>query len=159
MNKKVILAGIGGFVLGVLLVGLVGFLMAPNLMMIEDESPLGYEETVQAIQDAAAAHEWKVPAVHAIHKSVNKAGCNVLPVSVIELCQPDHAARVLEDDDARIVSSMIPCRLSVYETSDGKVIISRMNTGLVSKVFGGLVTEVMAQASAETEQLLSAVLQ
>lgn len=74
MNKKVVLAGIGGFVLGVLLVGLVGFLMAPNLMMIEDESPLGYEETVQAIQDAAAAQGWKVPAVHAIHKSVNKAG-------------------------------------------------------------------------------------
>lgn len=54
---------------------------------------------------------------------------------------------------------MMPCRLSVYETSDGKVIISRMNTGLVSKVFGGLVTEVMAQASAENEQILSAVLQ
>ena len=158
MNKKVLIAGIGGFVLGVVLVGLVMFLVAPSMMIVEDESPLGYEETIQALNDAAAAQGWKVPAVHTIDTSVNNAGYDVLPVSVIELCQPDHAAKILEDDEARVVTSMMPCRVSVYQTSDGRVIISRMNTGLVSKLFGGLVAEVMAQATAENEQILSAVL-
>ena len=46
----------------------------------------------------------------------------------------------------------------VYQPSDGQVIISRMNTGLISKLFGGTVTEVMAQASAENQVILSAVL-
>ena len=158
MNKKMLIAGVGGFALGVVLVGLVMFLVAPNMMIVEDVSPLGYEETIQTINDAAAAQGWKVPAVHTIDASVNKAGYDVLPVSVIELCQPDHAAKILEDDEARVVTSMMPCRVSVYQTSDGQVIISRMNTGLVSKLFGGLVAEVMAQATADNEQILSAVL-
>jgi uncharacterized protein (DUF302 family) len=139
-------------------VGLIGFLVAPGMMILEDESPLGYEETIQAIQDSAAAQGWQVPKVYALDQSVAKDGYEVLPATVIELCKPEHAGRVLEDDDARIVTSLMPCRLSVYQTTDGRVIISRMNSGLVSKVFGGLVTEVMARAAAENEQILSAVL-
>jgi len=158
MNKKVLLAGIAGFVLGVVIVGLIGFLAAPSLMIVEDVSSLGYEETVQAIQDAAVAQGWKVPTVHALDASVNKAGHNVLPASVIELCHPDLAARILADDEARVVTSMMPCRVAVYQRSDGPVVVSRMNTGLVSKLFGGLVTEVMAQATNDSEQILSSVL-
>lgn len=158
MKKKLFLSGLVGFIIGIMLVGIVGFTTAPDIMIIENKSPLGYEETVQAIQDAAVAQGWKVPTVHEIDKSVNKAGYDVLPVSVIELCQPDHAGRILQQDDARVVTSMMPCRVSVYETSDGSVIISRMNTSMISKVFGGTVTKVMADASAESEQILSAVL-
>ena len=54
---------------------------------------------------------------------------------------------------------MMPCRVSVYETSDGRVVVSRMNTGLISKIFGGVVTRAMAQATAETEVIYSNVLQ
>ena len=158
MNKKVLIAGVGGFVLGVVLLGLVMFLVAPSMMIIEDVSPLSYEDTVQAIQEAAAAQDWVVPKVYDLKKSVAGDGYEVLPVSVLELCKPEHAARVLGDDDARIVTSLMPCRMAVYQTSDGTVVVSRMNSGLVSKVFGGLVTEVMAQAAAENEQILSAVL-
>jgi uncharacterized protein (DUF302 family) len=159
MNKKVFLAGVVGFVLGILVLGLVGFSTAPEMMIVENTSPLSYEETVQTIQDAAVAEGWKIPAVHHIDESVAKAGYDVLPVSVIELCHPGHAAKVLQDDQARVVTSMMPCRVSVYETSDGRVVISRMNTSLVSKFFGGTVTTVMAEATADTEKILSAVLQ
>jgi uncharacterized protein (DUF302 family) len=159
MNKKIFLAGVVGFVLGMLVLGLVGFSSAPEMMIVEDTSPLSFEETVQAIQDAAVAQGWKVPAVHEIDKSVAKAGYDVLPVSVIELCHPGHAGQILEDDQARVVTSMMPCRVSVYETSDGRVVISRMNTGLVSKFFGGKVTTVMANATADTEEILGAVFQ
>ena len=156
--KKVVLAGIGGFIVGMLFLGVVGFLAAPGLMIMEDESTMGFEETVTAIEESAVAEGWKVPATHLIHNSVNKAGYDVLPVAVIELCNEHHAAKVLEEDDTRIVSSLMPCRTAVYETSDGKVIISRMNSGLVSKVFGGVVAKVMAQASADNEVILEVVL-
>jgi len=161
-ERKTLVTGIISFAAGALLTLLIaGFVMfqsAPGLMIIEDESPLGYEETIQAIQSSAAENGWKVPAVHEIDLSVAKAGYDVLPVSVIELCHPDHAARILKEDNARVVASMMPCRVSVYETSDGRVIVSRMNTKLVSQVFGGLVQEVMADASVESEEILSAVL-
>ena len=156
--KKTVLSGVIGFILGMVTLSVVGFFAAPGLMMNEDLSPLGYEETVQAIVDSAAEEGWSVPKMYELDKSVAGDGFDVLPVTVIELCHPKHAGRVLEDDDARIVTSLMPCRISVYETSNGDVTISRMNSGLVSKVFGGLVSEVMAQAAAENEIILSAVL-
>ena len=159
MNNKLLLGGIIGFIVGVLVIGVIGFVMAPSVMITEDVSPLGYEETVQAIQDATIEQGWKVPAVHSIDKAVIAAGIDVLPVSVIELCHPEHAGKILVDDESKVVTSMMPCRLSVYETSDGDVIISRMNTGLVSKMFGGNVARVMAAATNDTEQILASVLQ
>ena len=147
-----------GFLLGIVFLGVVGFLAAPGIMIVEDASPLGYEETIQAILGSAAEQNWKVPKTYQQDGAVKEAGFEVLPVTVVELCHPNHAGRVLAEDDARVVTSLMPCRISVYETSDGQVIISRMNTGLISKLFGGIVTEVMAQASAENEVILSAVL-
>jgi len=37
----------------------------------------------------------------------------------------------------------MPCTLAVYEADDGKVYISKMNTGLMGKLFGGTVAEVV----------------
>ncbi|MEN8172463.1 MAG: DUF302 domain-containing protein [Chloroflexota bacterium] len=156
--KKSILSGIVGFVLGMIFLGVVGFLAAPGLMILEDVSPLNYEDTISTILESAADSGWKVPKTYQLDAAVVEGGYDVLPVSVMELCKPDHAGKVLNEDEGRIVSSLMPCRIAVYEISDGSVIISRMNSGLVSKVFGGTVAEVMAQASAENELILSAVL-
>ena len=71
------------------------------------------------------------------------------------MCRPDLAATILAEDDARLVSSLMPCRVAVYETSNGDVILSRMNTALMSKMFGGLVTEMMSEATAQTEQIFA----
>ena len=159
MMKKEFWIGLGaGILVTVLLVGIVGLLAAPNLMIQEDLSPLSFEETVQAIQDSAAGQDWKVPIVHHIDSSDEGAGYDVLPTAVIELCQPDYAGRILVEDEAKIVTSMMPCGITVYETNDGEVVISRMSSGLISKIFGGTVVEVMAQASAKNEVILAPLL-
>jgi uncharacterized protein (DUF302 family) len=89
---------------------------------------------------------------------MEKAGFSVEKASVIELCRPDYAVKLLEQDDTRSITSLMPCRIAVYQKADGSVIVSRMNTGLMSKIFGGLVTEVMAQASADSERIITSVL-
>ena len=157
-QRTMLLSSFGGLTLGVLLIAVVGFFSAPSMMIQEDDSRLSYDETIEMIQKSAKANNWKVPSVHKIDKAVAKAGHNVRPVTVIELCQPDHAAEILSEDDARVVTSMMPCRVSVYETEDGRVVVSRMNTNLVAKLFGGTVTRVMANASRDQEKILSAVL-
>ncbi len=156
--KQNLISGVVGFLFGIILISVVGFLAAPGIMIIEDTSPLSHAETVEAILDSAVEQNWKVPQTYKLDVSVQEAGFDVAPVTVIELCHPNHAGKVLAEDDARVVTSLMPCRISVYETSSGEVIISRMNTGLISKLFGGTVSEVMAQASAENEVILSAVL-
>ena len=39
------------------------------------------------------------------------------------------------------------------------MVISRMNSGLISKIFGGTVAEVMAEEPAENEVILAPLLQ
>jgi uncharacterized protein (DUF302 family) len=53
---------------------------------------------------------------------------------------------------------MMPCRVSIYEKSNGKVYVSWMNTGLMGGLFGGLVAEVMDDASAESLAMIQELL-
>ena len=153
MNK--IGAFLIGNVTGIIIVAIALMVYAPSIMILENDSKLGFQETVESIKTSAAAKGWKTPVAHELHEAVKKAGFEVKPATVIELCQPKHAGKILSRDENRIVTSLMPCRVSVYETSDGKVVISRMNSGLVSKLFGGEIATVMADASQETEEILA----
>jgi uncharacterized protein (DUF302 family) len=51
----------------------------------------------------------------------------------------------------------MPCRIVVYQREDGKVVISRMNTALVSRLFRGEVSNVMALATRETQAIIDHV--
>ncbi len=158
MNKKTIFTGLGGVILGAILMGVFGFISAPSAMITETESNFSHDETVQLITETAEGMGWAVPATHEIHNSVARGGWDVEKVTVIELCNVDLAGNILTGDENRIVSSMMPCRVAVYETSDGRVIVSRMNTGLMSSVFGGKVQEIMAIATDQTEIILGSVI-
>ncbi|MEA3265775.1 MAG: DUF302 domain-containing protein [Candidatus Fermentibacteria bacterium] len=158
MDKKTIFTGLGGLVLGAILMGVFGFLSAPSAMINESESNYSHEETVEMIIANAEELGWKVPATHEIHNSVANGGYDVEKVTVIELCNVDLAGEILTGDENRIVSSMMPCRVAVYEISDGRVIVSRMNTGLMSSVFGGKVQEIMSLATDETEIIVGSVI-
>jgi len=153
--KNKLIGILGGFMVGVLFTAIMVWTMAPSMMMIESHSKLDFDSTVQAIQDNAAKHGWSVPGVMRLDKSLAKDGYKVLPAAVVSLCKPDLAATVLADDDARVVTSLMPCRVAVYQKSNGDVILSRMNTALMSKMFGGIVVNVMSEATAQTEQIFS----
>ncbi|MBC8422926.1 DUF302 domain-containing protein [bacterium] len=156
MTKPVI-TFVLGLVLGVLACGVIMSVGGADMMLLEDKSRLNHAETVQAVKDAALAAGWKVPAVHEIHDSVAKGGFDVLPVTVIELCSVSLAGRILGDTDGRRVAPMMPCRVAIYETAAGDVIVSRMNSGLMSKVFGGIVEDMMSEAAAANEAMFSSL--
>ena len=157
MNKQ-LLSGLIGLVLGVVLTGLVMMSMAPSMMIVENKSKFSYEETVEKLKLVAAEKGWKTPAVHEIHKAVRKAGFDAKEVSVIELCHPEHAAKILTSDEDKVVTSMMPCRVSIYKKENGEVIVSRMNTSLISQLFGGNVSSAMDHATKDTEEIYNSVL-
>jgi uncharacterized protein (DUF302 family) len=147
-----------GFFAGLLVALVAVALSAPRFMIVEDRSTLPFDETVARIVVTAEARGWKVPTVHELDESVRKSGREVLPATVIELCRPDLAGEILAHDRGRAVTAMMPCRIAVHRTSDGAVVVSRMNTTLMAKLFGGVVAGVMARASADSEEILAAVL-
>jgi uncharacterized protein (DUF302 family) len=127
----------------------------PTAMLLESRSKHDFLTTVEKISAAVAESGWKIPAVHDLQNTIRNFGKDILPVKVLEICHPKHSGRLLELDNERIVSTFMPCRISVYEKSDGNVYISRINAALLSKSFGGLVEEVMTAANDDMENMLA----
>lgn len=148
-----------GLVLGVLLTGLIASKTIPNLMLTVDKSALAFDETVYAIDNNAREHGWTVSKIYDIQKSLHKAGhLDINRIKVLSMCRPDHAGAILSDDDRKPVAALMPCRIGVYETADGSVYLTRMNVGLMSKMFGGVIQDVMARVQVEQQAILENII-
>lgn len=157
--KKNLIFTFSGLIIGSLLTVLVMYNAAPGMMILEDESPYSFEETVAIFEKSVKDNNWKIPHVHDLQKTMAKFDKDVKSVKVFELCHPTHAGKILEESDERIVSSLMPCRVAIYEKHDGKVYFSRLNSGMMAGMMGGLIADVMQQASAENEEILLPLLQ
>ena len=74
------------------------------------------------------------------------------------MCQADYTHRILASENDRFISSIMPYRIAVYENADGKVYLSRMNMGLMSKFFGNNVKEVMGEAVKDNKNILGEII-
>lgn len=151
-----------GIVVGAVLFGLLVWNSASSLMLIEKPSPYGMDETVARIQQNAEklneelGTKWVNPSVKKLHKSIKKhGGPDLLPVLLVDLCEPNHASSILSRDEGRIVSVMMPCTISVYQKSDGKTYIGHMNASLMGGMFGGNVADVMSEVDGQQQAFLS----
>jgi len=150
---KIIISLFVGFIAGMVLAGIIGWMMMPGMMLEERQSPFSVDETVERISANAESQGWVVASVKNLDQSVRKHGGGDLPpVVLVNLCQANHAFRILENDEDKVVSVMMPCTISVYRKTDGKTYIGCMNAGLLGKMFGGTVAEVMGGAVATEQQ-------
>lgn len=117
---------------------------APGMMVKERISPFGYEETITKIESAVTNGGWVISSKMDMQKSLAKHGQTAPRVTLLKICEPHYAAKILNDDSAIRVSLMMPCTISIYEKSDGKAYVATMNAGVMGRLFGGTVAEVMA---------------
>jgi uncharacterized protein (DUF302 family) len=158
MTKQTVVVAIVALIVGVLMTGSVLYSAAPSMMMLEDESRYGFDETVEKFEAEVLAANWKLAGLHDMKAILDGFGYDVLNVKVYELCSSKYSAVILQEDDERIVSPLMPCRVAIYEKSDGKTYITRMNSVLMARPFGGLINEVMQQAAGETEVILAKII-
>jgi uncharacterized protein (DUF302 family) len=145
-----------GVLIGAIGMGALVWTQMPRLMLTVHESKLPFDETVSAIEESAKTHGWKVPKIYDIQKTVREEGHDDLgDVKILSLCQPHHAYRILKYDENKKVSAMMPCRIGVFATADGAVHIAEMNIGLLSKLFGGLIAEVMGGVASEEKAIIA----
>lgn len=147
---------LAGFIVGVIVIALGGWLMAPSLMFTERASPFGMEETVARIQHniQKTGNGWALSGLRNPAKAVQTDGGNVLPVMMIEACSTKYSKPILKDDTVRFLSILMPCKISIYKKNDGKVYIGTMNAALMGKLFGPLVGDVMGQVAADQKKFL-----
>jgi uncharacterized protein (DUF302 family) len=131
--------------------------MIENQIVIEHRSRFGFDKTVETLVSNAEKREWKVPALHDLQQSLAKSGKSVRPVKVIEICKPEYSGQMLELNDERIISVMMPCRISVYEKEDGLTYISLINAGEMAAGLPPTISRVMKEASDETFEIAQTV--
>ena len=131
--------------------------MNPNQFIIEETSRFDFDNTVEKIVAEAERREWKVPFVHDMQLSLSKSGKAVNPVKVIEICKPEYSGKMLELNDERIISVMMPCRISVYEKEDGKTYIALINSGNMASGMSVNIAGVLKSSSAESMEIIKTV--
>ena len=77
-------------------------------------------------------------------------------IRVYFVCNPGLAKRVLTDSPQ--MSAIMPCSWSVYELDDGSVRVSKMNIGMMSKMFSGEVKSAMGEVAAADGRFMTEVL-
>ena len=131
--------------------------MSESKFVIEQSSKFGFDKTVEILVAESERREWKVPAVHDLQQSLAKSGKEVKPVKVIEICKPAYSGQMLELNDERIMSVMMPCRISVYLKDDGITYVSLLNGSMMAAGQPATIASVMQAASDETFEIVKSV--
>ncbi|MBN2128840.1 MAG: DUF302 domain-containing protein [Sedimentisphaerales bacterium] len=150
-----LIGGLTGLAAGAIVCGLVIFTTMPSLMIVTHESELGFDETVAALEKSIANEGWVVSAVSDMNRSMAKHGVEFGPrVKLVKLCKPEYAKSVLTTD--RHISTLMPCSFAVWESDNGTVHLSKMNMGLMAKMFGGNIARVMGGSVVRDEKAMLA---
>ncbi|HNS17073.1 MAG TPA: DUF302 domain-containing protein [Bacteroidales bacterium] len=142
---------------GMALMGIIVWFSLPSLMLIRHKSKLGYEATVSTLGETLQKkQDWKVLTVNDYQKSTAAFG-SLERVGSINICNPRYASTILADENDRGVSAFMPLGLGVYETKKGHVLISQLNVGLLGKMFGGTIADVMGRVGKDIKDVIESV--
>jgi uncharacterized protein (DUF302 family) len=151
------LRAIGWIFVGMVSMGIIVWLAMPSMMLIKHKSLRSYEATLAALSETLAAKpDWRVLTVNDYQKST-AAFTRLEKVSSVNICNPRHASRILSPEENRRVTAFMPLSIGVYEDGAGQVYVTRLNIGLLGKMFGGTIAEVMGTAGGELEEVVASV--
>lgn len=117
-------------------------------------SPMSFPDTVEAFEAQAKEAGWSVLNKNYMSGVLSQRGFTLDPVVIIDVCSGQYSARILEEDAFRPVSAFMPCRVSIYQDSQGDVFISRMNVPAFLAMMPDKVAEVMELSSNEIEAII-----
>ena len=163
---KVIVSLIIGAILGIASLQIpavqqmIGKSIAPSFaskMLIEKQSPLGFEETLEKLEANAKAAGWKVPKKWKVNFQRNLlkvTGTDIGPNRVLKMCEPAAAVKMLVHDEYKLLTTMMPCTIAVYQKSDGKTYISMMNMRMLGLMYGGVIGEISNELAPQMDKMV-----
>ncbi len=144
-----------GILTGVVFMLLVMTWFFRNGMIQTVPSRHSFEETIRKTEEAIKNAGWGIPGQIDFNAMTAKKGVEIGPrVHIIELCKPEYAKTVLEEQSH--FAAMMPCRIGIYER-EGQVYIAKLNTGMMSRFLGGVVKKVMGRVGKEEHEILGAI--
>jgi uncharacterized protein (DUF302 family) len=158
--KKLVIGLIIGLVVGFLICGVVVWKTMPQMMLTVKKSNYGFEETFSRIENSIIDHDWDIQRIYDMQECMESYGYeNIQNILIFSLCKPENVAVILEDDKNKKVTAIMPCRMGIYEDSNGEVYVSRLNIALMSKMFGGVIEEVMSGVAKDEADILEGIIE
>lgn len=113
------------------------------------------DEVTRALETVVPAHKFGLLHMHDLKKTMNDKSVDFAPeCRVFEVCNPHHAAAVLEEDIR--VNMALPCRISVWE-EDGETKVGTLLPTQLLGVFGD--SQTLMQTAAEVETTMLAIIE
>lgn len=128
-------------------------------MILEQQSKYDFDETISRLKENVKEAGWSVVGEFDYKEILADKGFDIMNIKILAVCSGKYSAQILSLDDERIVSPLMPCRLAVYEKSDGNTYIARLNSGEVAQPFGGVIAETMKAVAEDTEAIVQDLLQ
>jgi uncharacterized protein (DUF302 family) len=131
----------------------------PRAIVVEDVSRVDFPTTLKFLKSQLEADGWNIVAEINLGERLAKKNV-VIPggLVILELTSGKNAVPLLQNDDTRYVSALMPCSVSIYGKSDGRVIVSRVNAGLMSGMMEPKVANVMQQAGVKLDETIGRAL-
>ena len=123
-------------------------------MFLQTESPKSLPKTVKIFKQEVTAAGWSILNVTNMAGILSEKGYTISPVLIFDVCSGKYSSQILAKDEYRFVTPLMPCRMSIYQTSKGKVIIARLNAKGMAPMFDGGLAKIMMKSSDELEEII-----
>jgi len=158
MNKLSVLVGaILGLVLGAFVFGIALKVATPTLFFKEVKSTYDFEKTVELIKSRINKQDgWHVTTIIDQQKEVlEHDGPDVGKVKIIKFCNGKLSGEMLMADESKFMATKMPLSISVYEKSNGQVVIGLANGYIMARLFSGTREgDVMEKVIKDMEEIL-----
>ena len=138
MNKlSIFVGGVLGLVFSIFVVGLALKVAAPSMLLKEVKSSYDFDKTVELIENRINKQDgWRVSNIINKQEDILKhGGKDIGKVKIIKFFNAKYAQEMLSSDESKIMATNMPLSISVYEKSDGRVMIGLNNISVMAKLF------------------------
>lgn len=140
MNRLSLFVGIAlGLVFSIFVVGIAFKIAAPTMLLKELRSPYEFDKTLKILEDRINAKEgWHVTQIiDQQDEIITYGGSDTGKVKIVKFCNAKYASEMLSADESKIMATKMPLSISVYEKSDGRVMIGLSNGYMMARLFEG----------------------
>ena len=157
-NKLAVFVGIVlGFVFSVFVFGIAFKVAAPTMFFKEITSTYDFDKTVELIETRINKQDgWHVTTtIDQRQEVLEDGGDDVGKVKIIKFCNGKLSGEMLMADESKFMAAKMPLSISVYEKSDGRVVIGLMNGYVMARLFSGTREgEIMEEVVRDIEEIL-----
>lgn len=131
----------------------------PRAIVSENVSRASFAETLKVLREQLATDGWNLLAEINLGERLAKKNV-VIPggLVILEMTSGGNTVPLLKNEETRYVAGLMPCSVAVYGMADGRVIISRMNAGLLAGMMEPRVATVMGKSASQLDASIARAL-